>query len=139
MVYEIRNATGETITLDGVSYPNGTWVNIVPYIAFQNIRYTRNDVDGLNAGRAINGKMIRDRVATKAKWEISLLGVITSDRVQAILKLIYPEVFYVRTDFPSGTITQFEVYSNNVPVEYSMLKPDGTEYYQSVKFPIVEM
>ena len=139
MTFQIRNLIGSTITLDGVSYPNGTWVEIVPYISWQGIKYTRNDVDGASAGRSIDGRMIRDRVATKAKWEISLLGVITSDRVQAILDLVYPETFRVRTDFPHGSVKEYEVYSNNIPVQYSMLKPDGTVYYQAVQIPIVEM
>jgi len=138
MIFEIKNATGKTITLDGTSYANGAWVDIVPYIAFKGITYTRNDVDGPNAGRALSGLMVRDRVATKAKWEIMLLNAIRRDLAYAIMELVYPETFYVRTDMPSGVVTQYYCYSNNIPVTYELYSPQ-MERWSGVKIPIVEM
>ena len=38
---------------------NGT--DITPYIANGGLQYTRNDLDGPNAGRALDGTMYRDR------------------------------------------------------------------------------
>ena len=46
-------------------------VDITPYIAYQGIQYTRNDIDGPNAGRALDGTMYRDRVTVKDKWTIT--------------------------------------------------------------------
>lgn len=138
MTFQIRNATGKTVVLDGVSYINGAWVDITDYIAFGGITYTRNDVDGPNAGRGLDGTMIRDRVATKGKWEISLIGTIDREKAYAIMELVYPETFYIRTDMPSGIIKQHYVYSNNIPVTYAM-KQGAFEYWQGVKIPIVEM
>nr|DAT70870.1 MAG TPA: hypothetical protein [Caudoviricetes sp.] len=48
---------------------NGT--DITPYIANGGLQYTRNDLDGPNAGRALDGTMYRDRVATKDKWTVN--------------------------------------------------------------------
>ena len=138
MTFEIKNATGKAISLNGTIYVNGEWVDITNYIAFNGITYTRNDVDGPNAGRALDGTMIRDRVATKAKWEISLLGAIDSVIAYTIMELVYPETFFVRTDFPTGSKKQYYCYSNNIPVTYA-LRRDLDELWQGVKIPIVEM
>lgn len=138
MRFEIKNATGKSIKLGNNTYANGSWVDIVPYIGFGGITYTRNDVDGPNAGRALTGMMIRDRVATKAKWEINLLGYIDHALAYAIMELVYPETFYVRTDLPTGVVKQYYVYSNNIPVTYALNAPPF-EYWSGVKIPIVEM
>ena len=69
---------------------NGT--DITPYLAKQGeaIKYTRNDIDGPNAGRAMDGTMYRDRVTVKDKWTITCRPMTTAE-CSTVLNLIYPE------------------------------------------------
>ena len=116
----------------------GQWVSIVPYIKYQGIKYSRNDVDGSNAGRTIsNALMIRDRLATKAKWNIETIPI-TSDIAEMIESLLMPEFFMVRTDYGTpGVSNTYEVYSNNVNRTPVIWRDNGT-YYVTLSFPIVE-
>ena len=117
---------------------SGQWVSIVPYIKYQGIKYSRNDVDGSNAGRTIsNALMIRDRLATKAKWNIETIPI-TSDIAEMIESLLMPEFFNVRTDYGTpGVSNTYEVYSNNVNRTPVIWRDNGT-YYVTLSFPIVE-
>lgn len=139
MNFQILNSTGSDFEWQGNTYPNGTYIPVEEAIGFGGVKYTRNDVDGPNAGRAKDGRMIRDRVATKGKWEVSLTGAIRSTDAQKLLTLVEPETFYIKTDLPSGSLQVFHVYSNNIPVQFAMLRPDGTEYYSGITIPFVEV
>ena len=52
--------------------------DITPYIKYQGVKWTRNDIDGPNAGRTLSGLMVRDRVATKIRLDITCRPI-TSD------------------------------------------------------------
>ena len=116
-----------------------SWVDIVPYIKYQGISGSRNDVDGPNAGRVIQDAMMtRDRLATKYKWEITTIPL-DNDTAKMIESLLMPEFFRIRTDF-FGNFSQYECYSNNVQKTYVIRKKAGVTYYDYVKlsFPIVQ-
>lgn len=121
--------------LDIYSTTSG-WVDITPYIKYQGVEGTRNDVDGPNAGRVIeNALMYRDRLATKIKFQITTIPLKMSTAVM-IENLLMPEFFTIRTDYFTGSPKQYTVYSNNVSKTYVINK----EYGELVKlsFPIVE-
>ena len=118
-------------------YIDGT--DITDFIKYQGLKVGRHDVDGPNAGRNIAGTMIRDRVATKGKWDVQLTGVVKAQDAQIILTLVQPATFSIKTDLPTGTLTTYNVYTNNIPVQFSMQRPDGSEYYSGVTIPIVEL
>lgn len=112
------------------------WVDITPFIKYQGVEGTRNDVDGPNAGRVIdNALMYRDRLATKMKFQITTIPLEMSTAVM-IENLLMPEFFTIRTDYFTGSSKQYTVYSNNVSKTYVINK----EYGELVKlsFPIVE-
>lgn len=112
------------------------WVDITPYIKYQGVDGTRNDVDGPNAGRVIeNALMYRDRLATKIKFQITTTPLKMSTAVM-IENLLMPEFFTIRTDYFTGSPKHYTVYSNNVSKTYVINK----EYGELVKlsFPIVE-
>jgi len=54
--------------------------DISDYLALNGLTYTRNDIDGPNAGRALDGTMYRDRVAIKAKYEINCRPLTTAEK-----------------------------------------------------------
>ena len=90
-------------------------VDIMPYIAHGGIKWSRNDVDGPNAGRMQNGEMSRDRISTKYRWDITCRPL-TADEQATVLQLIQSEYISVyATDPLTNTAKTFMCYSNNFP------------------------
>jgi len=124
MVCELQNGSG--------------WYDITPYIKFGGWKDSRNDVDGSNAGRNIEGTMIRDRVATKYRVDITCTPI-TKQILDTIKNLIYPVSFQMRfRDDSSSDWTYRTVYSNNFSWTY-LLKKGNVEYYDGFTFPLIEV
>lgn len=113
-------------------------VDIVPYIAFGGVKWQRNDVDDPDTGRDMSGRMHRGRVATKIRLDITC-HIMNGSDLNTILNLIYPEYVAVEYDDPMYGRRTATMYSNNNPATYCMLKPDGTEYWTDITFPLVEV
>ena len=112
-------------------------LNITKYIAFQGVKWSRNDIDGPNAGRNMEGTMIRDRVATKIRLDIKCRPLTNAEH-QLLLNRLTPEFVTVMYDDPQdGRVTRV-MYANNNSSEFCIRKPDGTEYWHNVTFPLVE-
>jgi hypothetical protein len=117
---------------------NGTWVDITPYIALEGLKYSRNDVDAPNAGRTQDGTMVRDRVATKIRWDVTCTPL-TSDKLSLILTLIQPEIFNLKyLDPMTNTVKIGSFYSNNVPAQFKLHRANGEEVWAGLTFPVVE-
>ena len=115
---------------------NGT--DIMPYIAHGGIKWSRNDVDGANAGRMQNGEMQRCRIATKYRWDISCRPLTATEQA-TVLSLIQPEYITVRSTDPlTGDIKEAQYYSNNFPSTYLIRGRDGTDYWTGLTFPVIE-
>ena len=139
MVFQIKNETGNPIVIDGVSYAPNAYVDIVGLIGREGVTWSRNDVDGPNAGRALSARMIRDRVAIKNKWQLTMPTASEAPYVRAILLLVEPESYHIITDYPTGASAEYEVYSNNIQVKYLLRRASGLEYYTGISIPVVEM
>ena len=114
---------------------NGT--NIVPYIAYGGVKWQRNDIDGPDAGRTMDGVMHRERVSTKIRLDITCKPLL-SNELMTVLNLIYPEYVSVEYDDPMyGRVTK-QMYSNNNPASYLIKKQNGREYWSGITFPLVE-
>lgn len=114
-------------------------VDITPYIAFGGIKWSRNDVDGANAGRMQNGEMMRDRIATKYRWDITCKPLTAAEQSR-ILQLIQPEYISVTyTDPLTNTTKSGRFYSNNFPSTFLIRRTDGTEYWSGLAFPVIEV
>lgn len=126
MTVEINNA-----------YTN-QWVDITPYIAWQGLTFSRNDVDGPEAGRDMTGTMHRGRVATKEKMEVKTVPL-TRAQSAMIQNLLMPETFYVRVNpYPrTNGPYMMQMYSNNVKMSYLIHRKNG-EDLQTLSFPLVE-
>ena len=113
-----------------------SYVDLTPWVKFQGIDGSRNDVDGPNAGRVIdNALMYRSRVATKYKWNITTIPV-TETVAKYIEGLLMPEYIKIRTDYYSTSPQVYECYSNNVTKTYVINK--SSEALMKVSFPIVQ-
>lgn len=99
----------------------------------------RNDVDGENSGRVtMDALMHRDRRAVKMELTLACRPL-TGAEARKLLNDIYPE--FVTVDYydpRSGMVYGVQMYSNNVPAEFLFRKPDGTEWWDGIKFPLIE-
>lgn len=120
-----------TITVNGV--------NITPYIKYQGVTFSRNDVEAPDAGRTLDGIMHRGRVAIKERMDITTRQL-TRSQLSTLLAALEPETFtvvvnpYPRTN-ASKTMT---MYSNSVKTTYIIHRANGEEL-QEVSFPLVEV
>ena len=119
-------------------YGNGQWNDITPYIAWQGLTFSRNDVDAPNAGRDMSGYMHRGRVASKEKMNIQTVQL-TRAQSSKLQTLLYPETIMVRvTPYPRTNAAQIlNMYSNNVKTTYVIHRGNG-EDLQSLSFPLIE-
>lgn len=119
-----------TLTVNGI--------DITPYIAFRGLKWQRNDVDGWDAGRAMDGVMYRQRIGTKIRLDITCRPMKTSE-ISVVLNAIQPEYVTVTYDDPLyGNNRTATFYSNNNPASFLIKKDNGDEYWDSVSFPLVE-
>ena len=114
------------------------WFDITPWIAWQGLTFSRNDVDAPNAGRDMSGLMHRGRVASKEKMKINTVQL-TREQVSTLHNLLFPETIQVRVNpYPKTNAPHvMTMYSNNVSTTYVIHRESG-EDLQSVSFPLVE-
>lgn len=109
-------------------------VNMLPYISQKGIKWTRNDLDGSNAGRTMDGVMHRERVASKVRLDITCLPLSSAD-AQVVLNAIYPEYVTVEYVDPMQGLVTKTMYSNNTPATYIDTK---TDLWEGITFPLIE-
>lgn len=114
---------------------NGT--DILDYIAFRGVKWTRSDIDGPDAGRTMDATMQRLRVATKIHLDITCRPL-TSEEARIVLQLIYPEYVTVRYTDPMYGVVSKIMYSNNNPACFLIRKQSGKEYWDGITFPLIE-
>ena len=122
-----------------VEISNGsTWVNITPYIAYQGITFSRNDVEAPDSGRTLDGLMHRGRIASKEKMEVKTVPL-TKAQVATLETLLYPETIQVRVNpYPQTNASKtMTMYSNNVKTSYIIHRTNDD--IQSVSFPLIEV
>ena len=116
----------------------GVWVDLVPYIAFEGLKYSLNSVDGANAGRTQDGTMVRDRVASKVRWDVTCRPLYANE-LAIVLQTINPEFFTLRyTDPMTNTVQTGSFYSNNVPAQFKLHRENGEDVWAGLTFPVVE-
>lgn len=126
MKVEIYNAT------------TSQWFDITPWIAWQGLTFSRNDVDAPDAGRDMSGLMHRGRVSVKEKMNVQTVQL-TRAQSSFLQTLLYPETIQVRvTPYPrtNGAYTM-SMYTNNVKTTYVIHRQNG-EDLQSLSFPLIE-
>ena len=96
-------------------YNGSSWVDITPYIAWQGLTFSRNDVDAPDAGRDMSGLMHRGMIAIKEKMNIQTVQL-TRAQVAGLFAYFQRDAFYVRvTPYPNTNAAKtLHVYTNNV-------------------------
>lgn len=112
--------------------------DITEYIAYQGLKWQRYDVEAPQAGRSLDGIMHRGRISTKIRLDVKC-HILKANELSIVLNAILPEYVMVEYDDPMyGRVTK-KMYSNNNPASYCILKPDGTEYWSEISFPLIEV
>lgn len=117
---------------------NSQWVDITPWIAWQGLTFSRNDVDAPDAGRDMSGLMHRGRVSVKEKMNVQTVQL-TRAQSSFLQTLLYPEIIQVRvTPYPRTNAAHvMSMYTNNVKTTYVIHRQNG-EDLQSLSFPLIE-
>lgn len=119
-----------TLTVNGV--------DMTPYIAYQGLKWQRSDIDSSDAGRTMDGLMHRGRVATKIRLDVTCRPLKASE-ASIVLQTILPEFVQVTYDDPmEGHAVTKTMYSNNNPASFMLRKPNGTEWWNGITFPLIE-
>ena len=126
------------MTIEIYNTSSRTWFNLTPFIKFQGVTFSRNDVDSPDAGRDMSGTMHRGRVASKEKMNISTIQL-TRAQSATIQSLLFPETILVRVNpYPrTNASATFNMYSNNVKTQYVIHRENG-EDMQELTFPLIE-
>lgn len=112
-------------------------VDITPFIAYGGWKWQRADVDGPNAGRGLDGNLIRDRVAIKYRFDVTCIPL-TATQFATIQQLIEPVSFSVTFTDPMTNSTRTEqMYSNNYSANFQRITRQGVEYYAGFTFPLI--
>lgn len=113
-------------------------VDMMPYIAFRGLKWTRNDIDSKDATRMLDGSLRRDRVTTKIKLEVTCRPLKLAE-ASVVLSTILPEFVTVEyTDPMEGTVVTRTMYANNNPASFCIQHKNGDEWWDGISFPLVE-
>lgn len=112
-------------------------VNMIPYIAHGGIKWQRNDIDAPDTGRTMNGTMMRGRVATKIRLDITCRPL-TKAELSIVLNAILPQFVTVTYDDPMYGYSIKTMYSNNNPATFFFIDSKGVERWNGVTFPLIE-
>lgn len=115
---------------------NGT--QIAGYIKIDGLEWQRNDLDGSGAGRSQTGKAIRDLVASKIRLDCTCRELTGSERATLEGLLFAEEFLTVTCDDAIFHGSSKQMYCSSMTGGFSRRKPNGTEYWKSVKFSLVE-
>ncbi len=111
--------------------------DITDFIAEKGVKWSRNDIDGPNTGRSMTGLMIRDRIATKIRLDITCRELDETD-MGTLQNLIYPVFVSVSYKDPlQGDVTK-TMYSNNNSATLDCIDTAGKRRWGSVTFPLIE-
>lgn len=126
------------MTVEIYDHSTLSWFDITPWIAWQGLTFSRNDIDSPQAGRDMAGYLHRGRVASKEKMNVQTIQL-TRAQSSKLQTLLYPETIMVRvTPYPRTNAAQIlNMYSNNVKTTYVIHRENG-EDLQSLSFPLIE-
>lgn len=111
---------------------------MIPYVAYGGLKWQRADVDGPNAGRAMDATVVRDRIATKIRLDVTCRPLYQMEAA-AVLSAIKPEFVTVTyTDPEAGGDVTKTMYSNNIPAQFLMIDRAGREMWSGITFPLIE-
>ena len=118
-----------TLTIDGV--------DMTRYIAHRGVKWQRSDLDAPGSGRALDGKLMRSRIASKIRLDITCRPL-TTEEAKLVLTAVMPQwVTVTYTDPQIGADVTKTMYSNNNPASYLFESAKGS-LWDGITFPLIE-
>lgn len=112
-------------------------LDLTPYIAHQGLKWSRNDIDGPNAGRDMTGTMHRDYLGTKYRFDVTCVPLSSTD-LATILQAIAPEQVSLTYTDPATNADKTEpFYSNNFPA--TMYWSGNGGLWIGLTFPLIQL
>ena len=112
-------------------------VDCSDYVKHRGFKRTRSDIDGPDAGRTMDAKMHRFRIAKKIRLDISCRPL-KQEETRILLPLLENEFVSVTYQDPAYGVVTKTMYSNNNPSNYLIRKNNGDEYWDGIEFPLIE-
>lgn len=111
-------------------------VNFTSFIRAGEFTWEKNDIDGSDAGRTLDGVMHRHRVASKRKLSFSCKRM-TTEQFQSLCAALSPEYVQVTYLDPELGMVTKTFYSSQVSsVTWGVI--NGTTYWDKAQFSLVE-
>lgn len=126
----------------GTSTTDHPYTDLVPYLAAEGLKWSRNDIDSSDAGRDQTGKMHRARVAIKVRLDGTCRPLLSTE-LSTLLTALQPEWLDVQYTDPrtntvkGGVNNPVMMYSNNIPAGF-LFKRGSKEYWTGVTFPLIQ-
>lgn len=121
-----------------IQLSDGSWLDVLQFVAHKGIKWSRSDLDSSSSTRMLDGKLRRQRIATKIRLDVTCKPLKTSE-ASRLLKALLPEFVQVRyTDPMEGSVVTKTMYSNNIPASHLILVDGGESLWDDIKFPLIE-
>ena len=126
----------EILDTAGVFGTPGAYVDMAQYAAY-GVEFSASNVDGPNAGTAMDGTTITDVIAHKHQLTFTSqpVGLAVGHKIRAIVQ---PESFTVRTDLFSGSAATYTMRSTSQKVSLVNHTPNRGDTVQ-LSFPLIEV
>ena len=113
-----------------------SYIDIVPLI--EEFKWSENDLDSPNAGRALDGLMYRGKTASKRRCDIKLIPCTASD-INPIFEILRNEYFYCETDLvpASGELTM-QMYNSVRSGGIAIITTDNVIKHKDAAFNIIQ-
>lgn len=98
--------------------------------------WSRNDLDAPGSGRDLSGMMSRRRVAAKRKLSVTL-GVITGERLSALMSALDKQYVSITYDDPQSGLTTRTFYGSEVSAT-PFYEQNGVTWYKDGAFNLTE-
>lgn len=120
------------------SSASGPWVDVTPYIAWNGLKWSRNDIDHAGSGRGTqDGLMHRSRAAIKIRLDVTCRPLL-AEEANIVLQAIYPQWVWARYyDVQDGQTVVKKMYSNNIPATF-LLQRGTQQYWTGIEFPLIQ-
>ena len=114
---------------------NGT--DIMQYLDGNGLKWSRNDLESPDAGRTMDGKMWRGRVATKIRLDLTFKPMKHAE-IHKVLNLLQPEFVTVAYIDPLKGERSVQMYSNNISSTLRTAYNKNTGLWDGFTAPLIE-
>ena len=112
-------------------------VDFTPYLVKDGYQWNKFDLDSADSGRALDGTLIRKKVATKHKIDLTFSPLNTSE-ISIILQAIKStNLTCIFLDPEQGDYSTKNCYANNIPAQAPIIINDEVRW-DGLKISLVE-